>query len=151
MAAKTSTSTSTMIKESGLFELGKTFHEFGGIDVDAVITSQQRTIEALTQANQLAVEGAQAVTRRQVEFTRQAIDEFSAMVRELTGPGSIEEHVAKQAEYSKHAVERGVTTARELTELVTKANTDAFNVLSKRVTESFDEMRDFAKKRSATS
>ena len=41
---------------------------------------------------------------------------------------------------------RGLSNAKELTELVTKANTEAFNVISKRVTESLDEVRDFAKK-----
>jgi phasin family protein len=42
-----------------------------------------------------------------------------------------------------------VSNAKELTELVTKANTEAFNVINKRVTESLDEVRDFAKKRVA--
>ena len=49
--------------------------------------------------------------------------------------------------YSKHAIEKGLSNAKELTELVTKANTEAFNVINKRVTESLDEVRDFAKKR----
>jgi phasin family protein len=118
-----------------------------GVDVEAVVAAQRKNIEALTQANQLAVEGAQAVARRQVEIARQAMEEFSAMVRDMAQPGSPEDHIAKHAEFSKAAIEKGISNARELSEMVTKANTEAFNVLNKRVTETLDEVRDFARKR----
>ena len=35
------------------------------VDVDAVVAAQKKNIEALTSANQLAVEGMQAIARRQ--------------------------------------------------------------------------------------
>ena len=121
--------------------------ELPGFNVEAVAASQRKNIEALTQVNQLAFEGVQAVVRRQVEIARQAMEDFSAMFRDLVQPnGSPEDRFAKQAEYSKHAIEKSVSNAKELTELVTKANTEAFNVINKRVTESLDEVRDFAKK-----
>jgi hypothetical protein len=54
-----------------------------------------------------------------------------------------------QAQYSKHAIEQSLSNAEELAELVTKANTEAFSVINKRVTESLEEVRDFAKKQVA--
>ena len=70
------------------------------------------------------------------------------MFRDFVQPStSPEDRIAKQAEFSKQALEKGISNARELTELMTKANTEAFNVINKRVTESFDEVRDFAQKR----
>jgi phasin family protein len=138
--------------KNGFFDVTKVMSDFRmpGIDFEAVAASQRKNIEALTQANQLAVEGAQAVVRRQVEIARQAMEEFSSMFRDFVQPnGSPEDRLAKQAEYSKQALEKGLTNARELTELMTKANTEAFNVLNKRVTEGLDEVRDFAKKRVA--
>ena len=120
------------------------------LDVEALVAAQRKNLEALTQANQLAVEGVQAVTRRQVEIARQAFEEFSSAVRDFTTPAaSPEDRLAKQAEYSKQALEKGIANARELTEMVTKANTEAFNVINKRFTETFDEVREFAKKRAA--
>jgi len=139
-------------KNSGLFDVTKVMGDFRvpGIDLEAAVASQRKNIEALTQANQLAVEGVQALMRRQVEITRQAMEDFSAMFRDFVQPnGSPEDRVAKQAEYSKQAIEKGLSNAKELTELVTKANSEAFNVINKRVTESLDEVRDFAKKRVA--
>jgi phasin family protein len=132
-------------------DVGKAFagFNFPGLDVESLVAYQRKNLEALTQANQLAVEGVQAVARRQVELARQAVDEASVLVRELTQPGAPEERIAKGAEYAKTAFEKGVANARELAELVTKANTEAFAVLQKRVAEGFEEMRDYAKQRAA--
>lgn len=138
--------------KNGFFDVSKVMSDFRmpGIDLEVVAASQRKNIEALTQANQLAVEGVQAVVRRQVEIARQAMEEFSTMFRDFVQPnGSPEDRLAKQAEYSKQALEKGLSNARELTELMTKANTEAFDVINKRVTESLDEVRDFAKKRVA--
>ena len=118
-------------------------------DVEGVVAMQRKNIEAFTQANQLAVEGFQAIARRQVEIARQAMEEFQSALRELTSPASPEDRVAKQAEYSKQALEKSVANAREISEIVTKANSEAIAVINKRVAESLDEVRDFAKKRTA--
>jgi phasin family protein len=132
-------------------DLGKAFAGFAfpGFDVESLVAAQRRNLEALTQANQLAVEGAQAVARRQVELARQAMDDASAVMRDWTQPAAPEDQVAKNVELVKHAFEKGVANARELTELVAKANTDAFGVIHKRVAESFEEIRDYTKQRAA--
>ena len=138
--------------KNGLFDVTKLMGDFKvpGIDLEAAMASQRKTVEALTQVNQLAVEGVQAAMRRQVELTRQAVEDFSAMFRDLVQPnGSPEDKLAKQAEYSKHAIEKSLSGAKEFADLVTKSSTEVFNVLNKRVTESLDEVRDFAKKRVA--
>src|SRR5260370_42061751 len=71
------------------FDMSKAFGEMKlpGIDVEAVAASQRKNLEALTQANQLAVEGAQSLARRQVEIARQAADEVTTAVRERTEAG----------------------------------------------------------------
>jgi len=132
-------------------DLGKAFagFSFPGLDMESLLAAQRKNLEAFTQANQLAVEGAQAIARRQVELARQAMDEASAALREWTQPGAPEEQVAKNVEMVKHAFEKGVANARELAELVTKANSEAFGVIHKRVAESFEEIRDYTKQRAA--
>ncbi|MGH7014536.1 MAG: phasin family protein [Stellaceae bacterium] len=118
-------------------------------DVEAVLASQRKNIEALTQANQLAVEGMQAVARRQAEIAREAIDEASAVLREIVQPTAPEERIAKNAELLKQSFERSLANTRELTLLLAKANTEAFDVVAKRVAQGFEEIRDEAKKRVA--
>lgn len=140
-----------MVNGNNFFDLTKVMADFRvpTLDVDAMVASQRKTIEALTQANQVAVEGVQAVARRQVEMARQTIEDLTGLFREIAQPGTPEEKLAKQAEAAKNALEKGVANARELAELVAKANTEAFNVLNKRVAEGLDEVRDYAKKRAA--
>jgi phasin family protein len=120
---------------------------FPSLDVESLMASQRKNIEALTHANQLAVESVQAVTKRQVEIARQAFDEASAALRDFAQPTPPEERIAKHAELAKTSFEKAVAGARELTELVTKAQSEAFDIISKRVTESLDEIKDQAKQR----
>jgi phasin family protein len=122
-----------------------------GIDFGAVIASQRKNIDALTEANKIAVEGIQAVVSRQFEIGRQTADEISTIILDFVQPkGSVEDRVARQAEYSKQAVEKGLSSAREIGELMTKVGTEAMNVIGKRVAEGVDEVRDYAKKHVAS-
>jgi phasin family protein len=141
-----------MVNGNNFFDVTKVLADFRvpTLDVEAVVASQRKTIEAFTQANQLAVEGVQAVARRQVEIARQSVEDYTSFFREIAQPGTPEEKLAKQAEVMKGALEKGLSNARELAELVTKANAEAFNVLNKRVAEGLDEVRDYAKKRAVT-
>ena len=59
---------------------------FRPFDVEALMAYQRRNIEALSQANQLAVEGMQAVAKRQIEIARQAVEDMSALLRDLAQP-----------------------------------------------------------------
>jgi phasin family protein len=118
---------------------------FRPFDIETMMACQRRNIEALSQANQLAIEGVQAVARRQIEMARQALDDMSGLWRDLAQPASPEDRIAKQAEYAKQMLEKGVTHTRELTQLATKAGTEAADVLRKRATEGLDELCDFAK------
>jgi len=140
--AKTGTS------DNGFFDLTKAFGEFRlpGLDVEAVVATQQKNLEALTQANQLAVEGARALAQRQVEIAQKAFAEASALLREWTQPGAPEERLARNVEVVKQAFETGLATARELNELTAKASTDVFSVITRRMSQGFDEMRLYAKK-----
>jgi phasin family protein len=122
---------------------------FRPFDVEAIMACQRRNIEALTQANQLAVEAVQAVARRQIEIARQSLEDMSALMRDLTQPASPEDRVAKNTEYAKQILEKSLNNGREITMLATKAGTEAADVLRKRACEGLDEIRDFAKQQGA--
>jgi phasin family protein len=130
------------------FDVTKMFadYRFRPFDVEAVWAAQRRNIEALTQANQLAVEGVQALARRQIEVTREAFEGFSALLRDMSQPASTEDRIAKNTEYAKQMLEKGVNHGREVVTIATKASTDAAAVLHKRATESLDEIRTLAAK-----
>ncbi|HYD67876.1 phasin family protein [Azospirillum sp.] len=125
------------------FDLSKALGEFKapGIDIESILTAQRRNIEAVTAANQLAWEGLQAVLRRQNEILRQSVEEAGSMVSDVMGAGSPEDKAAKQAELAKAAFEKALANVRELAEMIAKSNSEAADVLSKRVSESLDEVK----------
>lgn len=112
-----------------------------GVDMDSILASQRKNIEAVTAANQLAMEGLQAVIRRQAEIMRQSLEESSAMLNEVMAAGSPEDKAAKQADVIKSAFERALANSRELAELLAKSNTEAAEVLNKRFSDSLDELK----------
>jgi phasin family protein len=119
-----------------------------GVDMETVLATQRKNIEALTKANQLAIEGLQTVARRQAEILRAGFEEASALARDLfQNKSSSEDRVAKQTEATKSALEKAFSNARELSEIVGKAQQEAFEIINKRMTESLDEVRDLVKKK----
>jgi phasin family protein len=120
-----------------------------GVDIEAVVSSQRRNLEALTAANQLALEGMQAVARRQSEIFRQMMEEASQGMRDMMAAGSPEDKAAKQTELVKEAFRRAIGNMRELADMVSKSQGDAFEVINKRVTDSLDELKTVVAKRQA--
>jgi len=112
-----------------------------GVDLDSLVATQRKNIEAVTAANQLAFEGMQAVARRQMEILKETMDEANSVMRQAMTQGAPEDKMSKQAELSKAAFEKALANMRELAEMVAKANREAAEVISKRVTASIDELK----------
>jgi phasin family protein len=111
------------------------------MDVEKLMTVQRKNVEALTNANQLAIEGMQAIARRQAEIMRQMIEETSQALKLMMEQGSPEERMAKQADLMKAGFEKTLANLRELGEMVAKSNREAFDVINVRVTQSLEELK----------
>lgn len=126
------------------FDVSKYLADFKvpGLDVDSLVASQRKNIEALTQANKLAFDGFQAVVKRQTEILRQTIDEIAQVTKDIAEPGNPQDKAAKQTELAKDAFERSLSNLRELSEMIARSNGEAFDLLNKRFTQTLDEVRD---------
>jgi phasin family protein len=131
-------------------EFNRYFADFGklwangkasNIDVNWLLAYQRKNIEALTTAHQRAVEGAQAVAKRQVELARAAAEDMSRATRELVAAGSVEDKLTKQTETAKDAFQAAVDSVNELAELIQKSQSQTFEVIRKRVVDNFDEVK----------
>lgn len=121
-------------------------YKMPGLDMEGVMAAQRRNIEALSSANQLAMEGMQAVMRRQAEILRQMMEESRHMMTDLMAQGAPEEKVSRQADYVKAAFEKTLANMKELTEMLAKSNTEAADKLARRVSESLDELKQISAK-----
>ncbi len=128
---------------SKMMDFSKLAGEFKlpGVDMQAVMDSQRRNLEALGAANKRAMEGMQAVARRQSEIFRQMMEETQAAMRDFMAAASPEDKAARQTDLAKSAFSRAIANMRELSEMVAQSNNEAFDVINKRVAESLDEFK----------
>jgi len=111
-------------------------------DWEAIMSANRRNMEAFAQANQLAAEGAQAIFRRQGEILKATMDDANRQVKTMLADGTPEDRVARQTDAIKTAFESAMSNYREMLEMASKANAEALSVMSKRVSESLDELKD---------
>lgn len=111
------------------------------VDVDTLMSAYRKNLEAVTAANQCALDGVGALVRRQAEIAREAVESYSSAVGDLLAEGSVEDKAARQAELARQGYDRAVANARELGDLVTKTGNEAFGLLNDRVRESFGEIQ----------
>ena len=107
---------------------------------------QKRNLEALTTANKLAMEGAQAVGRRNMEIMQQVMGEMTQAMQSMTTlEGSPKAKATQQAAMMKTAYERAVANMQEIAELIQKSNGEAVGVLNRRFAEAMEEVKGMVK------
>lgn len=115
-------------------------------DVEALAAAQRRNLEALSNANRVALEGAQAVARRHMEILQQSTAELTEAFKALGEQESPQAKAARQAELLKAGYEKAVTNMKELADLISKSNAEAVGLLNQRFTEALDEVKALAAK-----
>jgi len=138
-------------KVMGDFDPSKMMNEFNkamtdlkvpAVDAAPLMEAQRKNMEALAAANKLALEGVQAVFKRQAEILQKTLDELQGNLKDVSDAGSPQDAVAKQADIVKAAFETALGNMRELAEMVSKSNTEAFDTVNKRFGESLEELKD---------
>ncbi len=115
-------------------------------DMEAFTNATRRNVEAFTAANRIALEGAQAVARRNMEIMQQAMSDMSEAMRTLSGAETPQARAARQAELLKQGYERAVANIREVGDMIQHANQEALGLLNRRFSEAMDELKAMAQK-----
>jgi len=138
---------SKMLDMSKMMDVSKMLGEFKmpNMNIEAVMASHRKNIEALTSANQLAFENLQTFARRQAELVRQHFESTAGIVQGVMTASTADEKMAKQAEATKAALDRNLMNLRELTDMMTKNQYQALEVVSKRMSEGMDELQSIVK------
>jgi phasin family protein len=110
-------------------------------DMEALAAAQRRNMEALSAANKVALEGAQAVARRHMEILQSSVSELTQAMATLGGPDTAPAKAARQTELLKSAYEKAVANMKEVADLIQKTNSEAVSVLNQRFTEAMDEVK----------
>ena len=111
-----------------------------GIDMQAIIDARRKDVEALTQANQMAYESMQALARREAEILQQTVAEWQAAMTAMAGKNPAE-MASKGTELATQAFGKALANMRELAEMASRSQVQAYEVLNKRFQENLAELR----------
>jgi phasin family protein len=109
-------------------------------DFNQLFSTQRRSIEAFSAANQVVMENAQAISRRQAEIARENVEQSLKASKDLMSGGTPEVSLAKNADLAKSFYENALGNLREVSEMATKSCFEAFDILNKRAAEVMDEI-----------
>jgi phasin family protein len=110
-----------------------------GVDVNAIVESGRKDIEALTQANRQAYESMQALARREAEMLSQTVTELQSALAGLAGQPA--EAASKGSALAKQAVAKTLASMLDVAESASKAQAQAYETLNKRFQERLEELR----------
>lgn len=120
----------------------KTLEQFQTMpfDLKDMMECHRKNLQAISQAQQLAFESMQAVAQRQSEIVSQFIQDNSKLAKEILSEGSPEQKIAKNTEIMKKIYDKTTVNFQELSDMISKSNTETGKLLNKRVSASMDEM-----------
>ena len=110
------------------------------MDMGVIVAMTQKNFEAVTTANQLAMDGFRAVAERQVQIAQTAVEEAQSSLKTLnTSGGKVD--IETQTETAKVAIEKAVANVKELSEMISKSQSEIFDVLNKRMMDGIEEVK----------
>jgi phasin family protein len=110
-------------------------------DMTRLMEHHQKNLEAMTKSWQAMASGASEIASKQRAIFEQAVKDVTAMVQDYKPGGSPQEIMAKQAEFTKKAMEAAITNTRDIAELVQKSTSEAFRIVQDRMKESYEEIK----------
>jgi phasin family protein len=127
--------------ETPFFDFTKLMSQFRlpGVDFAALVDRERKNIEALAKANRIAFEGWQRLVRRQAEMLQETM-------KKVVADASQEDAKKKRADLAKEGFEKALANMRELAEITTQSQKEAFDVVRKRIEENVEDIRNLGKK-----
>ena len=127
--------------ETPFFDFTKLMRQFRlpGVDFAALVDRERKNIEALAEANRIAFEGWQRLVRRQAEILQETM-------KKVVADAGQEDAMKKRGDLAKEGFEKALANMRELAEIATKSQKEAFEVVRKRIEENVEGIRNFGKK-----
>ena len=128
------------VGETPFFDFTKLMSQFQlpGVDFATLVDRERKNIEALAKANRIALEGWQRLVRRQAEMLQET------MKKVVADAGQVD--AMKRTDLAKKGFEKALANMRELAEMASKSQREAFEVVRKRIEENVEGIRNFGKK-----
>ena len=111
------------------------------VNVETIVETARKNFAVMTTANTAAVETMKTIAQRQGDMVRAAMEDFSKHGSEVLAAATVEEKAIKQIDFVKKSYETAIANGKELAELYSKSQAEAFQALSQRVSELTEEVK----------
>lgn len=133
-----------MIKEMG----DRSMQSF---DKESLMKSHQQNIEALTEANRMAMDVMKSIATLQSQYIKQSFEDMSKIMREMMGQpfdknADPKDLLTKQSSVVKEQVSRAFEHSTNVTSLLAKSQREMFDSMQKRYQENTANFIDITKK-----
>lgn len=131
--------------EMPFMDINKMMEQFKlpGVDVETLLEARRKDIEAVVAANKAAYEGMQALAQRQTEILQETMKEWQAVAKDMMTTNKPADVAAKQAQLAQTAFAKALDNMRELADMASKSQAQAYEVVKQRVQENMDEMKKY--------
>jgi phasin family protein len=133
-----------MMETTSYIEMLRKFgHDLGlpKLNVEELLKTQMKNIEALGQGAKVAAQGAQSVTQKQREVLEAGLREAAMLAREYKPLGNVHENLVLQTEFARKMFEIAVLGAQESVTTARQSTTEAVKIIQDRMQESLEEIR----------
>ena len=125
------------------FDFTKIAGEFKmpAVNVETFVETGRKNFAALTTVGTATVETMKTIAQRQGDMFRAAMEDASKHGSEVLAAATVEEKAAKQIDFVKKSYDVAVANTKELADLYTKSQAEAFETLNARIAELTDEVK----------
>jgi phasin family protein len=117
-----------------------------GVDPEALMSAQQKNMDALVEANKAAAAGYQDLFKKQMQIFEETMAEAKRQVASFDATKIDADTAKAQAELFKVAFEKALANMKDLAESAQRANAEAYDIVAARIRDSMAELRDLASK-----
>ncbi|MFT3800265.1 MAG: phasin family protein [Burkholderiaceae bacterium] len=124
--------------EAALGDLTRMFEQFRmpAVDLQALLDTQRKDLEALAQATRQAYDGIRSLVARRDEILTESISQWQEAVRANGGKG-----LTEQAEQLQQGMAKAIADLRELGQIEARTRTEVWKTVQERMQQNFAEMQ----------
>ena len=124
-----------------LMDMSKIIEQFKlpGVDMSALVEARRKDIEALMQVNKIAVESLQAMAQKQAEILKTTMEELQSTTQKMAAKPM--DGAVHEGQLIQQTLEKAFGYMHELAELTRKSQSEALEVINKRVERNVEELK----------
>ncbi|MBW8308936.1 MAG: phasin family protein [Candidatus Paracaedibacteraceae bacterium] len=119
----------------------------GNMDKESMMMSHRKNMEALTEANRMAVEVMKSIAQLQSQYVKQTFDDMASVMKDaMAHPPVSKEAMTKHSDHVKSHVEKAVGHSSNVASTLAKSQKEIFDLMHKRYNDGLEEMIDLRDK-----